>query len=66
MPVASRSPQPPSLAGFDLSTEAAVGRMPVHRCARQMRVAWDRVLGDGQTLQRSLRDIGADELDLLR
>lgn len=44
----------------------AVGRMPVHRCARQMRVAWDRVLGDGQTSPRSLHDISADELDLLR
>ncbi|MCP3883814.1 MAG: Appr-1-p processing protein, partial [Sulfitobacter sp.] len=25
----------------------AVGRMPVERCARQMRAAWDRVLGPG-------------------
>jgi O-acetyl-ADP-ribose deacetylase (regulator of RNase III) len=44
----------------------SVGRMPVHRCARQMRVAWDRVLGGSPTFPSSLRDAGADEMDLLR
>ena len=59
------SGQPPIKSILCPGLGTAVGRMPVHRCARQMRVAWDRVLGDGQTLPRSLRDIGADEQDLL-
>jgi O-acetyl-ADP-ribose deacetylase (regulator of RNase III) len=44
----------------------AVGRMPVGRCARQMRAAWDRVLGDNPAMPRSLRAAADDELALLR
>lgn len=44
----------------------AVGKMPVHRCARQMRVAWDRVLGEQTAMPRSLRAAAEDELELLR
>lgn len=43
----------------------AVGSMPLVRCARQMRVAWDRVLG-GATSPHSLHAIAADEIALLR
>lgn len=43
-----------------------VGQMPVARCARQMRVAWDRVLGEKRWIPRSLRAAGDDELDLVR
>lgn len=32
----------------------AVGRMPVERCARQMRAAWNRVLGEGQVFPAHL------------
>jgi O-acetyl-ADP-ribose deacetylase (regulator of RNase III) len=45
----------------------AIGKMPVGRCARQMRVAWDRVLGGGQgAMPRSIRAAADDELELLR
>ena len=44
----------------------AVGRMPVARCARQMRVAWDRVIGDPRTLPRSARAVLEDEDELRR
>jgi O-acetyl-ADP-ribose deacetylase (regulator of RNase III) len=44
----------------------AIGAMPVGRCARQMRAAWDRVLGDKATTFRSLRAAADDELELLR
>lgn len=43
-----------------------VGQMPVARCARQMRAAWDRVLGDKPWAPRSVRAAADDELDLLR
>jgi O-acetyl-ADP-ribose deacetylase (regulator of RNase III) len=43
----------------------AVGRMPVSRCARQMRAAWDRVLGNRRFKPESLREAAQDELDLL-
>jgi O-acetyl-ADP-ribose deacetylase (regulator of RNase III) len=43
----------------------SVGGMPVARCARQMRAAWDRVLGD-KARHRSLRAAAEDELELLR
>lgn len=43
----------------------AVGRMPVGRCARQMRKAWDRVLGDDRWVPRSLRAAADDEDALL-
>ena len=39
----------------------AIGAMPVRRCARQMRVAWDRVLGCAEALPRSLRAAADDE-----
>jgi O-acetyl-ADP-ribose deacetylase (regulator of RNase III) len=44
----------------------AVGRMPVHRCARQMRIAWGRVLGSEAFVARSLGAIFDAEADLLR
>ena len=44
----------------------AVGHMPADRCARQMRRAWDRVLGDKPWMPRSLRAADDDEIDLLR
>jgi O-acetyl-ADP-ribose deacetylase (regulator of RNase III) len=44
----------------------AVGRMPVARCARQMRAAWDRVLGGKAAMPRSLRSAADDEIELLR
>lgn len=44
----------------------AVGKMPVARCARQMRVAWDSVLGSRTTMPRSVRAATEDELALLR
>lgn len=44
----------------------AVGKMPVARCARQMRKAWDRVLGDPRSVPRSAREVLDDNSDLLR
>ncbi len=44
----------------------AVGQMPVARCARQMRIAWDRVLAGKPTMPRSLRAAADDEMALLR
>jgi O-acetyl-ADP-ribose deacetylase (regulator of RNase III) len=44
----------------------AVGRMPVARCARQMRVAWSRVLGGESFAPGSLHAAARDDLDLLR
>lgn len=44
----------------------AIGRMPVARCARQMRCAWDRVLGDKRWVPRSVRAAADDEIALLR
>jgi O-acetyl-ADP-ribose deacetylase (regulator of RNase III) len=44
----------------------AVGRMPVERCARQMRAAWDRVLGGQDAAHPSLRAAAQDELELSR
>lgn len=43
----------------------AIGKMPVARCARQMRKAWDRVLGGEQWAPRSLRAAADDEIALL-
>ncbi len=43
----------------------AVGQMPVARCARQMRKAWDRVLGDTRWVPQSVRAAADDEIDLL-
>ena len=44
----------------------AIGKMPVGRCARQMRVAWDHVLGARAAMPRSIRAAADDELELLR
>jgi O-acetyl-ADP-ribose deacetylase (regulator of RNase III) len=44
----------------------AVGGMPVERCARQMRIAWDRVLGGVTVRYGSLRVAGEDEVEMLR
>jgi O-acetyl-ADP-ribose deacetylase (regulator of RNase III) len=43
----------------------AVGQMPVARCARQMRCAWDRVLGPSRWQPRSVRAAADDEVELL-
>jgi hypothetical protein len=43
----------------------AVGRMPVERCARQMRAAWDRVVGGKPLRPRSLREAAQDEAFLI-
>jgi hypothetical protein len=44
----------------------AVGRMPVQRCARQMRAAWNRVFGGAPFVPRSLHEAARDEEELLR
>ncbi len=44
----------------------AVGRMPVERCARQMRAAWDRVLGGKPFTPATIRAASMDEEALLR
>lgn len=44
----------------------AIGQMPVARCARQMRIAWDRVLGAQPGMPRSVRAAAEQELELLR
>jgi O-acetyl-ADP-ribose deacetylase (regulator of RNase III) len=44
----------------------AVGMMPVARCARQMRAAWDRVVGGAPVQFRSLHAAAEDERQLLR
>jgi O-acetyl-ADP-ribose deacetylase (regulator of RNase III) len=43
----------------------AVGRMPVARCARQMRAAWDRTVGGRPFVPSSLRAADEDEAELL-
>ena len=44
----------------------AVGQMPAARCARQMRAAWQRVLGDDKEMPGSLRAACRQETELLR
>jgi O-acetyl-ADP-ribose deacetylase (regulator of RNase III) len=44
----------------------AVGRMPVRRCAHQMRAAWDRVFGGQPFVPSTLDAAERDEFDLLR
>lgn len=44
----------------------AVGRMPVQRCARQMRAAWNRVLGPGLGYPSRLSQAAQQELWLRR
>jgi len=43
----------------------AVGKMPVERCARQMRAAWDRVVGGKPLVHSTLREAAIDEAWLL-
>ena len=43
----------------------AVGRMPVGRCARQMRAAWERVLGSLNPFPQSLGAAADDEYGML-
>lgn len=43
----------------------AVGGMPPERCARQMRTAWDRVVGGDRFVPRSIRAAMADHAALL-
>lgn len=42
-----------------------VGNMPADRCARQMRAAWDRVVGGRPFAPSSLREASRDEAQLL-
>ncbi|MBA3459450.1 MAG: macro domain-containing protein [Deltaproteobacteria bacterium] len=44
----------------------AVGQMPVARCARQMRAAWDSVFAPKAAMPRSVRAAADDEIELLR
>jgi O-acetyl-ADP-ribose deacetylase (regulator of RNase III) len=44
----------------------SVGRMPVHRSARQMRVAWDRVHAEGTAGVPTWRAVCDEEAELLR
>jgi len=43
----------------------AIGRMPVQRCARQMRAAWDQVFGESRPFPRSLAAAAQHEANLL-
>jgi hypothetical protein len=62
----NRSGAPPIRSLLCPGLGTAVGRIPVARCARQMRVAWDRVLGQQSFTPASVRQAAADELALLR
>lgn len=44
----------------------SIGQLPVERCARQMRVAWDRVLGSARWFPRSMRAAADDEIAMRR
>lgn len=44
----------------------AVGRMPVERCARQMRIAWNRFARGQMFVPRHLSEAARDEEELLR
>lgn len=58
--------QPPIRAILCPGLATAVGRMPVARCARQMRAAWERVLGAHNPFPRSLGAAADDEFGMLR
>ena len=62
----NRSGRPPIRTILCPGLGTAVGRMPVARCAHQMRVAWDRVLGNAPFAPTTLRTAAQDEADLLR
>jgi len=62
----NRSGKPPIRTILCPGLGTAVGRMPVARCAHQMRVAWDRVLGNAPFAPTTLRTAAQDEADLLR
>jgi len=59
------SGQPPIHSVLCPGLGTAVGQMPVARCARQMRVAWDRVLGDDPWTPHTIHLAGDDDLELL-
>lgn len=62
----NRRGQPPIARVLCPGLATAVGRMPVDRCARQMRAAWDRVVGDRPFAPRALREAAADDVELRR
>jgi O-acetyl-ADP-ribose deacetylase (regulator of RNase III) len=62
----NRSEQQPIRSILCPGLATAVGRMPVARCARQMRAAWNRVLGGAPFVPGSLHAAAQDERDLLR
>lgn len=62
----NRSATPPIRSVLCPGLATTTGRMPVDRCARQMRAAWNRVLGGDSFAPGSLREAMADEQELLR
>jgi O-acetyl-ADP-ribose deacetylase (regulator of RNase III) len=62
----NQSGRPPIRSVLCPGMATAVGRMPVHRCARQMRVAWDRVMSEDAAAVRTWRSVVDEETDLLR
>lgn len=58
--------QPPIKRVLCPGLGTAIGKMPAGRCARQMRVAWDHVLGAQAAMPRSIRAAADDEFELLR
>jgi O-acetyl-ADP-ribose deacetylase (regulator of RNase III) len=62
----NRGPEAPIRSILCPGLATAIGRMPVARCARQMRAAWERVLGGNAFVPPSLHAAAADERALLR
>jgi len=62
----NRQGRPPIRSILCPGMATAVGQMPVHRCARQMRVAWDRVHSEDAAAVRGWRAVIDEETDLLR
>jgi O-acetyl-ADP-ribose deacetylase (regulator of RNase III) len=60
------SGQPPIKLVLCPGLGTAVGQMPVDRCARQMRIAWDRAFDSQPAMPRSLKAAADDERELLR
>lgn len=58
--------KPPIIRVLCPGLATSIGRMPVGRCARQMRMAWDRVIGVARTMPRSINAASDDEMELRR
>ena len=63
--LAHRDPHRPIRRLLCPGLATAVGGMPPDRCARQMRCAWDRVVGGDRFAPRSIRAATADHAALL-